>query len=105
MHNDILLPEVIKSKASGIITPALGKMLIEIANTIGNKPQHKNNPLREDMVQHAVAEMYRIGLHFDPSKSSNPYAWFVTITIGSFLNIIAKEKQQREISTLGVISK
>lgn len=100
MINNKLLPEVIKSKQQGTITPELQEMLFEIVDTVANKPQHKNNPLRDDMIQHALAEIWRFGIqHFDPCKSSNPHAWFVTITVGSFLNVISKERQQRNLNS------
>lgn len=100
MRNEILLPEVIKSKQQGSITPELEKMLIEIVNIVANKPQHKNNPLREDMMQHALSEIWRFGIqHFDPSKSSNPYAWFVQITISSFIHVIWKERHQDNLNS------
>ena len=52
---------------------------------------------REDMICDGIENCVQYIGNFDPSKSSNPFAYFTQIIYYAFLRRISKEKRQLEI--------
>ena len=54
---------------------------------------------REDMISDGIENCVQYINNFDPTKSSNPFAYFTQIVYFAFLRRIAKEKKQLEIKS------
>lgn len=95
LTNESLLAEVISSKHAGVISPELGRMLIELVTRLANKPMYHHFTDRDDMINDAVANLCRNALKFKPELSDNPFAFYTTCAIGSFIAYIAREKKAK----------
>ena len=54
---------------------------------------------RDDMISDGIENCVQYINNFDPTKSSNPFAYFTQIVYFAFLRRIAKEKKQLEIKS------
>ena len=70
----------------------IGKCVMDIATRLSYKPNFINYPFREEMIADGIENAIRALNNFDPSKSSNPFAYFTQIIYYAFLRRIAKEK-------------
>jgi hypothetical protein len=95
--NGVLLPEMLRAKELGVVTPELAIMFKKIAERYSFSKNFAHLPFREDMVSNAVLNLLQNGLKFNPEKSSNPFSYVTQCCYHSFLTIIAEEKKQREI--------
>lgn len=93
--NEQLLPEVIRSKAAGVVSPELAAMFVELVNRVVYKPHYKHLTYKEDMVSEALMNLCKNGLKFKPEVSSNPFAYFHTIIVSSMYYVMAREKKAR----------
>lgn len=71
----------------------IGTCIYEIANRLSHKPNFINYPFREEMVGDGIENAIKCIGNFDPSKSSNPFAYFTQVIYFAFLRRIAKEKK------------
>jgi DNA-directed RNA polymerase specialized sigma24 family protein len=69
----------------------------EIATHLSYKPNFVNYMFREDMICDGIENCLQYIDNFDPTKSSNPFAYFTQIIYYAFLRRIQKEKKQMEI--------
>lgn len=97
ISNSKMLPEVIKSKADGVITNALAEMFITLTRRYALRPCFSNYTYREDMISEALANLCQNALKFNPEKSSNPFAYYTTCIHSSFLQFLNVEKKHRRI--------
>lgn len=101
--NATLLPEVIRAKELGRITPELAKMLMTIAERYSRKSWFVGYSYREDMIAAALINLCNNStgipnaLKFNPDKSSNPFSYYTTAINNSFQQFKADEKKQRKI--------
>ena len=79
------------------ITNYLGECFVKIATHLSYKPNFVNYMFREDMICDGIENCVQYIGNFDPSKSSNPFAYFTQIIYYAFLRRISKEKRQLEI--------
>ena len=79
------------------ITNYLGSCFLKIATHLSYKPNFVNYMFREDMICDGIENCVQYIGNFDPSKSSNPFAYFTQIIYYAFLRRISKEKRQLEI--------
>ena len=79
------------------ITNYLGECFLKIATHLSYKPNFVNYMFREDMICDGIENCVQYIGNFDPSKSSNPFAYFTQIIYYAFLRRISKEKRQLEI--------
>jgi DNA-directed RNA polymerase specialized sigma subunit len=88
---------VIESKANGVERPRvpeyIGECLLKISTHLARKPNFSNYPFREDMVSDGIENCLLYIDNFDPSKSTNPFAYFTQIIYFAFLRKIQKEKK------------
>ena len=82
-----------------IITRYLGECFLKIATHLSYKPNFVNYMFREDMISDGIENCVQYINNFDPTKSSNPFAYFTQIVYFAFLRRIAKEKKQLEIKS------
>ena len=95
--NSQLLPEVLRAKELGKVTPELAIMFQKIAERYSLSKNFSHLTFRDDMVASAVLNLMQNGLKFNPAKSSNPFSYMTQCCYHSFLQVIADEKKQRDI--------
>ena len=72
----------------------VAKCFMMIAENLSHKPNFLSYTFRDEMVADAIENCVMYVDNFDPSKSSNPFAYFTQITYYAFLRRIQKEKKQ-----------
>ncbi len=97
VRRKIWLNEVKISKAEGKISDKLTLMFIELVELLSNRPQYFNYSYKEDMRGRALMQLSSSWHHFNPEKSDNPRAFFVSCIIGSFCYVLNSEHRQRRI--------
>lgn len=95
--NAVILPEIIKAKELGKVTPDLARMYQKIAERYSMSKSFATLPFREDLVAAAVLNLLQNGLKFNPEKSSNPFSYLTQCCYHSFLQVIADENKQRDL--------
>ena len=87
-----------KSKKDGEKKPQIPRYVAEafmkIAENLSHKPNFINYTFRDEMVCDAIENCVMYVDNFDPSRSSNPFAYFTQISYYAFLRRIQKEKKQ-----------
>lgn len=71
----------------------IGVCLFKIATHLARKPNFANYTFREDMVSDGIENCLLYIDNFDPSKGTNPFAYFTQIIYFAFLRRIHKEKK------------
>ena len=79
------------------VTNYIGSCFLKIATHLSYKPNFVNYMFREDMICDGIENCLQYIDNFDPSKSTNPFAYFTQIIYYAFLRRIQKEKKQLEI--------
>ena len=79
------------------ISNYIGGCFLKIATHLSYKPNFVNYMFREDMICDGIENCLQYIDNFDPTKSSNPFAYFTQIIYYAFLRRIQKEKKQMEI--------
>jgi len=72
----------------------IGECFMKIAEGLSHKPNFINYPMREDMISDGIENCLMYFHNFDPTKSTNPFAYFTQIIYYAFLRRIQKEKKQ-----------
>ena len=72
----------------------VAKCFMMIAENLSHKPNFLSYTFRDEMVADAIENCVMYVDNFDPSKSSNPFAYFTQIVYYAFLRRIQKEKKQ-----------
>lgn len=89
---------VLEAEAAGESKPRvpeyIGDCLLKIATHLSYKSNFINYTYREDMILDGVENCLQYIDNFDPSKSSNPFAYFTQIIYYAFIRKIQKEKKQ-----------
>jgi hypothetical protein len=89
---------VIEAEAAGEDKPRvpeyIGECLLKIATHLSYKANFINYTYREDMILDGVENCLQYIHNFDPTKSSNPFAYFTQIIYYAFIRKIQKEKKQ-----------
>jgi len=105
INNQDFLKALVDYKASCVEAEAAGKPKPNIPNYIGecwmkiaeglsHKPNFINYTYRDEMVSDGIENCLMYFANFDPTKSSNPFAYFTQIIYFAFLRRIQKEKKQ-----------
>ena len=77
------------------VTNYIGDCFIKIATHLSYKSNFINYTFRDDMISDGIENCLTAAAKFDPSKSSNPLAYYTQIIYFAFLRRIAKEKKQQ----------
>lgn len=89
---------VAKAKKAGEKKPQIPRYVAEcfmkIAENLSHKPNFLSYTFRDEMVADAIENCVMYVDNFDPSKSTNPFAYFTQIVYYAFLRRIQKEKKQ-----------
>jgi len=105
VNNKTLYEEMVKHRAKVLDSRANEKPLPQLSNYIGecflmicNKLASKfnfvNYTYKDEMIADGIENCVASAHNFDPTKSTNPFAYFTMIAWNAFLRRIAKEKKQ-----------
>ena len=83
-----------EGKDDPIVPNYIGECFLKIANHLSRKPNFISYSFREEMVCDGIENCIMYFSNFDPTKSSNPFAYFTQIIYFAFLRRIQKEKKQ-----------
>jgi len=72
----------------------IGECWMKIAEGLSHKPNFINYTYRDEMISDGIENCLMYFNNFDPTKSSNPFAYFTQIIYYAFLRRIQKEKKQ-----------
>jgi hypothetical protein len=75
----------------------IGECILKIATHLSYKSNFIGYTYREDMILDGVENCLQYISNFDPTKSSNPFAYFTQIIYYAFIRKIQKEKKQSYI--------
>lgn len=75
----------------------IGECWMKIAEGLSHKPNFISYSYRDEMISDGIENCLMYFENFDPSKSSNPFAYFTQIIYFAFLRRIQKEKKQTYI--------
>ena len=75
----------------------IGECFLKIATHLSYKPNFVNYMFREDMICDGIENCVQYIGNFDPSKSSNPFAYFTQIIYYAFIRRIQREKKQTHV--------
>lgn len=72
----------------------IGECFLKIAEHLSRKPNFISYSFRDEMISDGIENCIMYFRNFDPSKSSNPFAYFTQIVYFAFLRRISREKKQ-----------
>jgi hypothetical protein len=81
-------------KEDPIISNYIGECFLKIANHLSRKPNFASYSFRDEMVSDGIENCIMYFRNFDPTRGSNPFAYFTQIIYYAFLRRITKEKKQ-----------
>jgi Sigma-70 region 2 len=108
VNNKTLYEEMVKFKEAVKVAEAnnkplprvpryVGECFLMICNKLSSKPNFAGYSYRDDMIADAIENCVASAHSFDPTKSTNPFAYFTQIAWNAFIRRIAKEKKQSYI--------
>lgn len=77
-----------------IVPNYIGECFLKIAEHLSRKPNFISYSFREEMICDGIENCIMYFRNFDPTKSTNPFAYFTQIIYYAFLRRIQKEKKQ-----------
>jgi hypothetical protein len=84
-----------RGEENPIVPNYIGDCFIKIATHLSYKSNFINYTFKDDMISDGIENCLTAVAKFDPSKSSNPFAYYTQIIYFAFLRRIAKEKKQQ----------
>lgn len=72
----------------------IGDCILQISRRLASKPNFAGYSYKEEMISDGLENAVQALDNFDPTKSSNPFAYFTQIIWFAFLRRIDKEKKQ-----------
>lgn len=85
------------SKEQGKITNELAKMFMKLCERYGTRGNWRGYTYNDEMRSQALLQLSQVGLQFDESKSSNPFAYYTATITNSFTRILNIEKKNQNI--------
>jgi hypothetical protein len=73
----------------------IGECFIKIATHLSYKSNFINYTFKDDMISDGIENCLTAVAKFDPSKGSNPFAYYTQIIYFAFIRRIQKEKKQQ----------
>lgn len=77
------------------ISNYLGDCFIKIATHLSYKANFINYTFKDDMISDGIENCLAAADKFDPTKSTNPFAYYTQIVYFAFIRRIQKEKKQQ----------
>jgi DNA-directed RNA polymerase specialized sigma24 family protein len=93
-YKEMVLKATAEDKPKPRVPEYIGECLLKIATHLSYKSNFINYTYREDMILDGVENCLQYIDNFDPTKSSNPFAYFTQIIYYAFIRKIQKEKKQ-----------
>ena len=88
-----------EANASGDEVPRvpdyIGECFVKIATHLSYKSNFINYTFRDDMISDGIENCLTAAAKFDPTKSSNPFAYYTQIIYFAFIRRIQKEKKHQ----------
>jgi hypothetical protein len=81
----------------GKVTNRLGAMWMKLVERYGHRGNWRGYTYLDEMRAQALVQLSQVGLQFDESKSSNPFAYYTQCVSTSFLKILTNEKKSQSI--------
>jgi hypothetical protein len=85
------------SRDHGDMTRRLAEMFMKLCERYATRSNWRGYSYNEEMRGQALLQLSQIGLQFDESKSSNPFAYYTAAITNSFTRILNIEKKMRNI--------
>jgi DNA-directed RNA polymerase specialized sigma subunit len=79
------------------VTRYIGECFIKIATHLSYKSNFINYTFRDDMVSDGIENCLTAAAKFDPTKSSNPFAYYTAAITNSFTRVLNIEKRNQNI--------
>jgi hypothetical protein len=83
-----------ENREEPIVPNYIGECFLKIAEHLSRKPNFISYSFREEMICDGIENCIMCFRNFDPTKSTNPFAYFTQIIYFAFLRRIQKEKKQ-----------
>ncbi len=77
------------------VTDYIGECFVKIATHLSYKSNFINYTFRDDMISDGIENCLTAAAKFDPTKSSNPFAYYTQIIYFAFIRRIQKEKKHQ----------
>lgn len=91
-----------KAKEEGLPPPKLpdyiGRCFMKIAERFSHHASFVNYPYRDEMIADAIENCVMYAHDFDPSRGTNPFAYFTQVTWNAFIRRINKENKNKYIT-------
>jgi DNA-directed RNA polymerase specialized sigma subunit len=84
-----------KGEETPVVSRYIGECFIKIATHLSYKSNFINYTFKDDMISDGIENCLTAVVKFDPSKSSNPFAYYTQIIYFAFIRRIQKEKKQQ----------
>ena len=84
-----------EGKETPIVSNYIGECFIKIATHLSYKSNFINYTFKDDMISDGIENCLTAVAKFDPSKGSNPFAYYTQIIYFAFIRRIQKEKKQQ----------
>ena len=85
------------SREHGAMTRKLAMMFMKLCERYATRSNWRGYTYNEEMRGQALLQLSQIGLQFDESKSSNPFAYYTAAITNSFTRILNIEKKMQNI--------
>lgn len=85
------------SKDHGAMTRKLALMFMKLCERYATRSNWRGYTYNEEMRGQALLQLSQIGLQFDESKSSNPFAYYTAAITNSFTRVLIIEKKNQNI--------
>lgn len=85
------------SREHGNMTRKLAQMFMKLCERYATRSNWRGYTYNEEMRGQALLQLSQIGLQFDESKSSNPFAYYTAAITNSFTRVLNIEKKMQNI--------
>lgn len=86
---------IAEGKEKPIIPNYIGECFLKIATHLSYKSNFINYTFKDDMISDGIENCLTAADKFDPTKSTNPFAYYTQIVYFAFIRRIQKEKKQQ----------
>lgn len=85
------------SKEHGTMTRTLAHMFMKLCERYATRSNWRGYTYNDEMRSQALLQLSQIGLQFDESKSSNPFAYYTAAITNSFTRVLNIEKRNQNL--------
>ena len=85
------------SRDHGTMTRTLAHMFMKLCERYATRSNWRGYTYNDEMRSQALLQLSQIGLQFDESKSSNPFAYYTAAITNSFTRVLNIEKRNQNL--------